>query len=340
MLAGEVREALGDTSASSDATTAAETFTAASLEAARAYASAQEAQWSGKVDDAITEYKKALELDPEMGRAYAGLAAQYANLGRTADAESNYQGALARLDRMTDREKFRTRGSYYLFARKPDLAVQEFTALVKAFPADSTGLTNLSLASFYQRDMAQALEQGRRAAAIFPKNVLRRVERRALRDVRRQVRGGDQRSRRGPSAQPDAPQGLRRAGRCRCWRSTASRRRTATYDQLAAIGPAGDSFAAAGRADLAQYQGRYADAVALLDAGIAADVERKQRRRRGRRSGSLSPKRISPKEIWLRRCATRRRRPAAASPTRSAPAPGWCWPRPASRPRPSHSRLR
>jgi len=41
--------------------------------------------------------------------------------------------------RMTDREKFRTRGSYYLFTRKTDLAAQEYTALVKAFPADASG---------------------------------------------------------------------------------------------------------------------------------------------------------------------------------------------------------
>ena len=91
----------------------------------------------GNADGAIAEFKKALDLDPEMGRAYSGLAVQYANLGRTADAEANYQAALARLDRMTDREKFRTRGSYYLFTRKTDLAVQEYTALVKAFPADA-----------------------------------------------------------------------------------------------------------------------------------------------------------------------------------------------------------
>ncbi len=65
---------------------------------------------------------------------------------------------------MTDREKFRTRGSYYLFSRKTELATQEFTALVKAFPADASGLSNLALASFYQRDMGQALQQGRRAA--------------------------------------------------------------------------------------------------------------------------------------------------------------------------------
>jgi len=274
LLASEVRESLGDTSASGNATTAAETFSAASLEAARAYTSAQEAQWAGKVDEAIAAYKKALELDPEMGRAYAGLAAQYANLGRAPEADSNYQGALARLDRMTDREKFRTRGSYYLFARKTDLARQEYTALVKAFPADSSGLTNLSLASFYQRDMTQALEQGRRAVAILPRNVLTRANVALYAMYAGQF---EEAIKEADAVHQLNPTHLK-AFVARALSLLALDRgpeADATYRQLAATGPAGDSFATAGRADLAQYQGRYRDAVALLESGIAADVGRK-----------------------------------------------------------------
>jgi eukaryotic-like serine/threonine-protein kinase len=172
-LAGDVREALGDENVGAAQGAAPETFTAASLEAAAAYAKAQELQVAGRVEEAIVQYQETLKLDPELGRAYSGLAAQYTNLARTAEADANYQQALARLDRMTDREKFRTRGSYFLFARKPEQAANEFRGLVKAYPADTSGLSNLALASFYQRDMAQALEQGRRAAAIFPNNVLR-----------------------------------------------------------------------------------------------------------------------------------------------------------------------
>ena len=274
VLAGEVRETLGDTSASSDSTKAAETFTAASLDAARAYASAQEAQWSGRVDDAIADFKKALTLDPEMGRAYSGLAVQYANVGRAAEAETNYQSALARLDRMTDREKFRTRGSYYLFARKPDLAAQEFTALVKAFPADSSGLTNLALAAFYQRDMAHALEQGRRAEAILPNNVLSRsnVALYAMYagKFEEAIKEADAVHQLNPAhLKAFVARGLSLLALDRPAEAATA------YDQLAATGPAGDSFATAGRADLAQYQGRYADAIRLLQAGIAADVERK-----------------------------------------------------------------
>ena len=204
---------------------AQETFTAASLEAAAAYAKAQELQIAGRVEDAIAQYQETLRLDPELGRAYSGLAAQYTNLARTADAEANYEQALARLDRMTDREKFRTRGSYYLFARKPELAAQEFTALVKAYPADTSGLSNLALASFYQRDMAQALEQGQRRGGDLPEQRAAAVERGALRHVRRAVRGRDYRLARGSQVEPHASQGLRRpralAARARAVRRSA-----------------------------------------------------------------------------------------------------------------------
>ena len=274
VLAGEVREALGDTSPPAENPGTSETFTAATLEAARAYASAQEAQWAGNADGAIAEFKKALDLDPEMGRAYSGLAVQYANLGRTADAEANYQAALARLDRMTDREKFRTRGSYYLFTRKTDLAVQEYTALVKAFPADSSGLSNLALASFYQRDMTQALQQGRRAAAIFPRNVLAHanVALYAMYAGRFEdaIKEADAVHQLNPShLKAFVARALSLLALDRSSEAAAS------YDQLAAVGPAGASFAAAGRGDLAEYHGRYAEAIGLLQTGIAADVERK-----------------------------------------------------------------
>jgi tetratricopeptide (TPR) repeat protein len=270
-LASDLREALGDTAVQSGNSTANESFTAASLEAAHAYANAQELQFAGKVEEAIEQYRQVIALDPDMGRAYSGLAAQYANLGRTEEAETAYQEALARIDRMTDREKFRTRGSYYLFARKPDLAAQEFTSLVKAFPADSSGLSNLALASFYKRDMPQALEQGRKAAELFSKNVLRRSNVALYAMYAGQFEQA--------IAEADIVHQLNprhvKAFVARALSQLALDRvpdALATYDALARVGSVGESFAAAGRADVAHYEGRLADAAAILSAGITADT--------------------------------------------------------------------
>jgi tetratricopeptide (TPR) repeat protein len=74
---------------------------------------------------------------------------------------------------MTDREKYRTRGLWYLFSRNGPKAVEEFTALIERFPSDAAGLTNLATAHFQLRQFDKAVEIGARVTAIHPNNVLR-----------------------------------------------------------------------------------------------------------------------------------------------------------------------
>jgi tetratricopeptide (TPR) repeat protein len=270
-LAAQVRRALGDATPQSTQLAAAETYSAGSLEAAHEYAVAQNLQWEGNWDDAIRHYRKALDLDPNLGRAYAGLAAVESNRGQRQAAEKNYKEALARIDRMSEREKYRTRGGYYLLIRNPDNAIDEFTSLVKQFPADTAGLANLAFAYFVKRDMGNALNWGRRAIQIYPKNVPQRNnfgliamyagdfetgirEQMTVLEMNSQfvlAYVGLALSQLGAGHPADA---------------------LATWNKLAAMGPAGASAAASGLADLALFQGRIADARAILEPAIAADV--------------------------------------------------------------------
>ena len=55
-----------------------------------------------------------------------------------------------------------------------DKAVDEFSALVRDYPGDTAGLANLAMTHLYRRDMIHALEDGRRASNVNPKNVIRR----------------------------------------------------------------------------------------------------------------------------------------------------------------------
>ena len=52
-----------------------------------------------------------------------------------------------------------------------------------------------------------------------------------------------------------------------------------TYQRLGKMGTVGASFAAAGLGDLAVYEGRFSDAVRLLQEGTAADVAASNRDR-------------------------------------------------------------
>jgi tetratricopeptide (TPR) repeat protein len=269
--AADVRGALGDTTPSSEQLAAAETFSAGSLEAAHEYAVAQDLQWAGKWDEAIQHYQKAIDLDPNLGRAYAGRAAVENNQGRRQEAEKDYKLALAHIDRMSDREKYRTRGGYYLLTRNADNAVEEFTALVKQYPADTAGIGNLAFAYFVKRDMAKALEWGRRAIDIYPKDVPRRNNYGLIAMYAGDFETGIREQQTVLQMNPKfvlayvglalSQLGSGKAGDA-----------LATWNRLAAIGPEGASAASAGLADLALYEGRLQDVPGILEKAIEDDV--------------------------------------------------------------------
>src|SRR5262245_65767789 len=75
---------------------------------------------------------------------------------------------------MTEPEKYRTRGTYYICSRTADKAIQEFEALTRAFPSDAIGHANLALSRFYTRDLAGAVEENRRVSQIYPKYIAAR----------------------------------------------------------------------------------------------------------------------------------------------------------------------
>ena len=289
--AAKVRAELGDRSASADQVNDAESFTAASLEAARAYTSGQELQWAGKYDEALKAYQTAAELDPTMGRAYSGMGAAASSLGRRQDAEEYYKQALARTGRMTDREKYRTRSGYYLLTRNTDKAREELMALLKQFPTDGAALSNLALTRVLPPRHGAGRDPGAPGSKRLPELGVQEEQRRALRDVRRRVRARGEGSDRSPEAESGVRQGLRGNRRCRSSRWLAlpmPGRRTRHSPRFPG---AAAWFAAGGLADLALYEGRLADAASILEAAIKAESDqsrRAQARRHPRRDADVA----------------------------------------------------
>ena len=271
-LAGIIRVALGDPGIDASRASVSNNFvTAANLEAAHEYAQAQDLQAAGKVDLSIVHYREAIRLDPNLGRAYSGLATQLANSGRPVEADQMYQQALARLDRMTEREKYRTRGVYYLSSHNAEKALQEFTSLIRAYPADDVGRANLALAHFLQRDMARALEEGRASSKQLPNNVIRRNNVALFEMYAGQFE----------SALADADEVLKlnptylKAHVARALSQLALGRSAdavQSWKTLTALSPAGASIAAVGQADLALFEGRAKDAIALIEPMIRIDL--------------------------------------------------------------------
>ena len=182
-VAERIRAALGDTTLGG---AQAETFTTVSLEAVRAYTVAQDLSVKHRDAEAVVQYQEALRHDPEFGRAYSGLAASFLRLGRREEAQKYWDEAFRRTDRMTDREKLRTFGGYYLgIARNYEKAIETYEELVAKFPSDSAGYNNLALAYFSLLNFGKALEHGRKAIEIYPKTYQVPRELRALCHVRR-----------------------------------------------------------------------------------------------------------------------------------------------------------
>ena len=99
-LAAEIREELGENSEDLERLQAGETVTAASLEAIKAYTTAQNLARAGQDEEAISYYRQAVSEDPDLARAYSGWGLSAHKIGRSSEADEQWQKALSLLDRM------------------------------------------------------------------------------------------------------------------------------------------------------------------------------------------------------------------------------------------------
>ena len=283
-LATTVREALGDETSDSDQLLAMRNISTTSMEVARYYASAVEAQSFGNYEEARQIYLKIVELDPEFGLGYQGLASMAGNLGMLEDAEKYSAESLKHLGGMTERERLAIRAFYYFRTGDFQQCVKEYGELIARYAADVVSHNNRAVCLSLLRNMPEAVEQVRRAVQILP----RRVTYRANLAVYLDYAGDFQAAEREASA-IEVPsdlatlavafaqlgQGLLPAA-------------TQTYEKLATISTRGASRAASGMGDLALYQGRYSDAVRIFEQGIAADLAAKNADRAARKLTELA----------------------------------------------------
>jgi serine/threonine protein kinase len=138
-LAAPIRKALGDTTPVAAQLAVSGPFTAASLEVVHLYSIAMQQQFAGKTADAFQSFSKAAELDPNFARAYSGMSGTAYDLGRQTDGEKYIKLAMEHLDRMTERERYHTRGYYYLVAGNYPKCIEEYSTMVSQYPADRVG---------------------------------------------------------------------------------------------------------------------------------------------------------------------------------------------------------
>jgi eukaryotic-like serine/threonine-protein kinase len=272
-LAAPVRKALGDTTPVSAQLAVSGPFTAASLEVVHQYSLAMQQQFAGKTADAYQSFSKAAELDPNFARAYSGMSGTSYDLGRQADGEKYIKLAMEHLDRMTERERYHTRGYYYLVAGNYPKCIEEYSTLVGQYPADRVGQSDLAWCYASLRNFPKAVEAARKAEEIAPKGALEHLNLAFFSSFAGDFQTGEREARAaleinpGEVAQLNLGEAQLGAGKL----SDAAE----TYHGLKKMGSRGASLANAALADLALYQGQFSQARRLLEQGAAADLQAK-----------------------------------------------------------------
>jgi tetratricopeptide (TPR) repeat protein/tRNA A-37 threonylcarbamoyl transferase component Bud32 len=272
-VASRLRRDLGDATPESEKIAAAETVTTASLEALQLFTRGKALQENSKYEESLDYLGRAIALDPKFGRAYSASAISAFQLGRKDDAKEFYKKAFALMERMTEREQLRTYGGYAVtIAANDDEAIKNYTKLVDKYPSDRIALNNLAVAWFYKLDFPKALDYGRRALEIYPRDLKFRNNyalfamyasdfATAETDAGR-VLAGDRNYYR--AYLPLAVAALANGN------SVAARD---AYASMGKINARGASVASMGLADLALYEGRFSDAQTILKSGITEDEQ-------------------------------------------------------------------
>jgi eukaryotic-like serine/threonine-protein kinase len=275
-LAAPIRKALGDTTPESVQLAASQgTFVVGNLEAAHQYSIAMEQQSAGKLEEALQSFSKAVGLDPNFARAYGGMAAVAGNLGQRQDAEKYAKLAMEHVDRMTERERYFVRGMYYIQTENWQKCVEEYTDLVKQYPADNFGHNNLAVCYGRLLNMPKAMEEAKAGLQITPKNVTARMN-----FALYACYGGDFQSCRQEAAHViQANPSYEEAYLVQAYSELGENNPAQafdTYTKMQSLGALSASIAASGLGDLALYQGRFREAAQILEKGAAADVAAKK----------------------------------------------------------------
>jgi len=287
-LADDIREELGDESVNDADRPLGETFTAASLESVKNYTEAQNLAANARYDEAIPFYEQAIAADGSFGRAYSGWALSLFYLGRVDEATALWERALTEMDSMTERERFRTLGLYYVaVAGDYKKAVESYEALVDKYPADNTGHNNMAISYYFMLDFEKALEAAAKGLAIYPSNKTVKSNYALFAMLAGQF----------DKAVKNAEELLAvDEGLWKVWLPIAMARLTAgdlagaeqAYESMAKSGERGAPFSNLGLADIALFSGDYAKAAELLEAGVSGDAEDGNKRLLGRKYIALA----------------------------------------------------
>lgn len=171
--ASRLREKLGESLTSIKKFDAPiEQATTSSLDALKAFTQGNDTRAEGKQAESVQFYKRAIELDPNFGLAYARLAVAYNNLFQPEMAAVYSQKAYDLRDRVSERERYYISEKYAAYVTGDrEEAVQVLQAWVQNYPNDYVPHNNLAVNYNLIGQYEKALQESREAVRLSPNNV-------------------------------------------------------------------------------------------------------------------------------------------------------------------------
>src|SRR5262249_5979807 len=177
-------------------------------------------------------------------------------------------------DRMTERERYHTRASYYALLGNHQKCVEEYGALISRYPSDAVAHNNLAYCATQLRDMNKGLEEVRQAAALIPKRPSYRVNISLYASYGSDFGTGEREARATQQLNPSFVFGFLALAFAQLGEGQLSEAAD-TYEKMEKLSSSGASNAAMGLADLALYEGRFADAAKILEQAANVDLTNK-----------------------------------------------------------------
>jgi tetratricopeptide (TPR) repeat protein len=163
---------------------------------------------------------------------------------------------------------------YYIRSENWQKCVEEYSNLLQQYPADNIGQNNLAGCYASLHNMPKALEEARRAVQLAPKDLMAQVNFSLDACYAGDFETCAQQGREIQRLNPLYEEGYLVLAYAQLGQEQLPQA-SETYQKLEKLGARGASLAASGRANLAVYQGKYQEAVQILDKAIAADVAAK-----------------------------------------------------------------
>jgi tetratricopeptide (TPR) repeat protein len=270
-LATSLRRAFGDDSSEELQRSARERVAMTSLDAAHAYAHARDLLDAMDYRGAVLAMQHVIELDPDLGVAYTGLAAGYLNLGELDQARRAFDLAFSHIDRMTDRQQFVTRGMYYATQGEPKKALDVYKKMLARFPGDRVALRHLAHTHAILGQFGQALDVAGRILERSPQDLAARAAAASYALATGDFGGAIGRAKELIALHPDNAGARWTLGMAHVLRGSASDA-AAVFRELQTM-PGGASIGTLNLAEIAVLEGRTRDALEILEPGIAADLQ-------------------------------------------------------------------